>query len=684
MPMTMLRLTPGINVEVTPSLLQAGYAQSNFGRFRAGLFEKLGGWLKYYQFAIGGIPRALQAWQDLNAVDYLGVGTTTTLGAISDNLFLDLTPQTFASSFAPDFDTTNTQTSVIVNDPNVDGITTLDSVEFLTPISVGGIILSGTYPVTLGLSTTTYQITALNAATATVLNGGVVPQFTTSEGSTSVTVTFPNHGLAVGNDIALLLATTVGGVTIQGTYKAVTVSPPNVFTIAVNTQATSNATAFMNGGNVSLLYYIALGPLPTASGYSIGPYSTGGYSTGVAPSQQSGSPITAPDWTLDNWGDTLLACPSGGGVYSWEPNSGLQNAQLVGNASVHNAGLFVSMQTQMLILYGASVENTIGASQNPLLVAWSDVGDYTSFIPSVTSQAGSRLLPTGSKIVGGMSCPLQELLWTDLDVWSMSYLGSLAAGVWGFTKIGGNCGLIGRHAAVVQGSNIYWMGVSNFFLIGIGGGAPQAIPCSVWDDVFQNLNTAYQSKCFAWSNTPFNEVFFFFPRASTNATECDAYVKLNTLTGLWDNVQDAFDRTCGIDQSVVGMPISASSKGIVYQHEVSPDADGQPLYSWFQTGLYQLSEGQDVMLIDWWLPDFKWNQIDSSTSASLNITIYSQYYLSDTPEVHGPYTVTAQTPYFNPRVRGRFLSYKVESNQIGAWFRFGGSRIRMATDGRLP
>ena len=357
--------------------------------------------------------------------------------------------------------------------------------------------------------------------------------------------------------------------------------------------------------------------------------------------------------------------------------------------------MFVSMQTQMVIAYGATADLTlqnpvgIGLDFDPLLVAWCDTGDFTNWTISTVSQAGSRRLPTGSKIIGGLSVPNQELLWTDLDLWAMSYLGSLENGVWGFNKIGSSCGLIGRHAATRQGSNVYWMAGSNFFVL--GGGAPQVIPCSVWDAVFQDLNTAidpdtgrsYSAKSWAWSNTPYKEIWFFFPRASTGATEPDAYVKLNTLDGSWDNVIQVFDRSAGIDQSIVGQPISATSTGIIYEHETSPDGDGQAINSYFVTGLYQLSEGQDLMFVDWFFPDFIWKDYASTgISASMQVTLYSYKYLSDTPRVSGPYTVTSATPYFNPRVRGRYVALKIESNDIGSFWRLGGCRARTAVDGR--
>lgn len=687
MPFAMIKLKPGVNSELTPSLNEAGYQSSNLGRYRNGLFEKIGGWEAFYPFAVGGVPKALHAWLDLNETRYLGVGSTTILGSISSSILTNITPQDYTSNFNEDFDTTNGSPNVTVDDPNIANVTDYDSVEFLTPVAVGGLILAGVYPIALSLGTTTYRIIASANATSTVASGGAVPSFTTTSGSQIVTVTLVAHGLSIGSKFNLPISTTVGGVALVGTYTVLTVPTADTFTIGANSLATSGTTASMNSGQARIVYHIALGPASTGSGYGIGTYGSGGYGTGAGGTAQTGTNITAVDWTLDNWGEILLANPEGGGIYQWQPQAGFQNAKLIsGNsAPAYNNGCFVSMQTQMLICYGSSTdlsENTpvgIGIDQDPLLVKWSDQGDYSNFTISTTSQAGSRRLSTGSKIVGGMSVSQQELLWTDLDLWAMSYLGGLQAGVWGFTTIGKSCGLIGKHAAARLGSNVFWMGRSNFFVL--AGSGVQVIPCDIWDTVFQDLSATYQHKCVALANTPYNEVWFLVVRESTGATEPDLLAKYNILLGTWE--YSNLDRSAGIDQSILGNPIYASSQGVIYEHEVTNDAAGQAINSYFVTGDAQLTEGQDIIFIDWILPDFIWHKSGASGSAAIELTLYSKYYPGDDPTVHGPYTVTQSTKYINPRIRGRLVSMKVESNDVGSFWRLGAVRYRGAMDGRL-
>ena len=190
MPFATVKLRPGVNVEQTPVLNEAGYSVSQLGRFFNGLFQKLGGWQKFYPFAVPGIPRELHAWQDLNNAQHLGVGTTTALAVITSGSLTTITPQTIVSDFAPNFSTVINTPTVTIVDPNISNVTTLDSVFFNTPVFIpgSGIVLSGLYPIATIVGTHSYSITATSNATGTVPNSGHVPIFTTTSGTSAVSV----------------------------------------------------------------------------------------------------------------------------------------------------------------------------------------------------------------------------------------------------------------------------------------------------------------------------------------------------------------------------------------------------------------------------------------------------------------------------------------------------------------
>src|SRR5438445_2817572 len=334
MPYGEVTLVAGVNTERTPTLLRAGVSVSQLIRYKDSLIQKLGGWQKFYSNAVAGTPRDLHAWQDLNGVDHLAVGTTTQLDVITGTSLQDITPQTLTTNpavpISPNgiFSTTAGSPIVTVVDTGINNVTILDSVLFDVPIAVGRLILACLYPIIQIVGTTSYEIIAGSNATSTVNNGGAVPSFTTTSGSAAVSVALTAHGLSVGQTAVFRASTTGNGVTIQGAYTVATVADANDFTITKNTQATASSSFSMNGGNAQFVYYINLGPPATGAGYGTGGYGTGGYGTGTVPASQTGTEITATDWTSDNWGQILLACPQNGGVYSFDLTGGFNHARL--------------------------------------------------------------------------------------------------------------------------------------------------------------------------------------------------------------------------------------------------------------------------------------------------------------------------------------------------------------------
>lgn len=924
MPIKSVKLIPGVNVEKTPTLNEAGISQSSFGRFRDGLFQKIGGWAQYF-FYNAGIPRALHAWQDLNSVGHLAVGTTSSFGVITSGAVNVLTPQQVTTNPAVNFSTVSGTKLVTVIDASLTGVTTIyDGVYFNTPISVGGLILSGFYsiiePIT---SATSYTIMAAKNATSTVNNGGAVPTFTTVSGSAVVTVNLTAHGLVNNDTINFPISTYVGGgttatvtftngsptitgtgipsvagspitfttsgslptnfstgttyfilsgattdisgitsvtvssiiggtaiiagsagsgtqtmvygyITIVGSYVATVASDLDKFTITSNAKATASGTVSMNGAAAQLLYTITLGPAAAGAGYGTGTtypvtftnssanvggtglptssgtpcsftttgalptnfapltasvtftngsanisgsglpttagalvtfsgalpigfdvgntyyilsggssstitvaasvggtaivagsaggsgtmaynntfftlggtssiitvsaasggaaivagsagsgthtlnigFGSGTYGFGITPGTQTGTPISATNWTIDNWGQDVVACPAGGGIYYWNPTGGFSTLVNILTAPAFNEGIFVSMPQQILVAYGSTVAQNIGVQQDPLLVAWSDIGDFEAWTPLTTNQAGSYRIPTGSKIVGGIQGPQNGLIWTDLDMWSMNYLGYPL--VFGFTKVGANCGLAGKHAACQLSGNVYWMGQSNFFMF--GGSGVQVIPCPIWDYVFQNVDTANIYKTVACANTSFNEVWWFFP-ASAGSGEPNRYVKYNTLERTWD--YGVLSRTAWIDQSVLGPPIAASPDSYIWQHETTEDAAGSAIISSMQTGYFVVNEAHEKTFIDLIWPDFKYGLYGGSQGASIQVTVYGADYPTDTPTAFGPFTMNSTTQYINLRMRARLVAMKFESSDLGSFWRIGNVRVRYAQDGKV-
>ena len=753
MPHATVKLRPGVDQNETPLLNEAGISSCNLIRFipdrqGLGLVQKLGGWTKFYATAISSPVRAILAWDDTNSVIHLAYGSTNALTVITNGTAQVVTPTSASDSVTPAFNTVAGSATVAVLDATITGITSACSVYIQTHVSVGGVILFGLYQCSQQ-SNTYYAINSVDIfgnllpATTTVVAGGVVASFSTTNGSATVSVTLPNHGFSIGSTYPALISTTVGGLTIFGNYVIQAVPDVNTFLIKANTNATSSAVAAINAGKVAFLYSYAVGPVLPGTGYGIGGYGQGGYGFGSTITPSTGTAIAATDWTLDNYGQQLVAVPINGTtfqpVYVWDPTSGAPYASVIPQAPALNDGVFVAMPQRQLVTWGS----TFTGVQDPLLVRWSDIGNYNVWVGTPTNQAGSYRIPRGSKIVGAMQAPHQGLIWTDLDLWAMQYIN--LPNVYGFQQLGSGCGLIGRKAAGVVQGTVLWMSQSQFFSLGGDGISP--IFCPVWDVVFQALDTNNLQKIRAAVNSRFNEITWYYPTtasftatisgtaltitpgsltgvigpgavlagsgvtvgttivsgsglswtvsasqtvstatAMTTGGEVTSYVKYNVGMQQWDF--GVLTRTAWIDQSVLGPPIGAGpnpSTGLtyLYQHETSPDADGSAMLSYFTTGYFSIGDGDNKTFLDQVWPDFKWGYYGGAQTASVQVTFNATDYAGDTPVAYGPYSNTVATEYFTTRIRARLISITVSSSDVGSFWRLAGLRYRYAPDGKF-
>lgn len=690
MPHASLKIRPGLDQNETPALNEAGFSSSNLIRFiydrvQGALVQKLGGWTKFYPNQMPAVVRALWAWEDTNSKSHLAVGTeniTTSaqLSVITNGAQEVITPQYKIEDEPPVFSTTAGNSIVTITDVSTIGVTNYDSVYIQTHVSVGGLILFGFYQ-TYELTSTTYQIISRDvlgnplAATSTSTSAAVA-SFSVTLDSNIVTVTLNNHGFSVGDTYPILVSTTVGGIVLYGNYTVSVVTNANTFKINANTYATSTTTGSINGGDVRYVYSFGVGALGVGAGYGEGYYGQYGYGgTNVPPA--SFDPIPADDWTLDNWGQVLVACPVNDTIYqpiyTWDPTSGGSIANVIPEAPTVNDGIFVAMPQRQIIAWGS----TFSGIQDRLLIRWCDVNNYNDWNATVTNQAGSYRIPKGSKIVGCIQGPQQGLVWTDLGLWAMQYIGQPY--VYSFNEIGTGCGLIGRKAAASVNGIVYWMGASQFFML--GGGGVEPVACPIWDVIFQDLDTSSANKIRVAVNSRFGEITWYYPTLSSGG-EVNAYAKYNTYLKCWDF--GILGRSAWIDQSVLGPPIGADpTSEYIYQHETSTDADGQPMNSSFQTGYFALSEADLKNFIDQVWPDMKFGYYGGTQNATVNLTFYVTDYPGDTPLTYGPFSITKNTQFVTPRFRGRLVSIGISSNDIGSFWRIGNIRYRFQPDGKF-
>jgi len=559
-----------------------------------------------------------------------------------------------------------------------------DTFSVIVPVFSGSIRIYGNYTVVQVLSANTFTIRADNSATS------IVPTSAVTTGA-SATITFPGTYVFSAGDTITVAGATPAGLNTAGA--TVTAATANTVTYANATAAGSyasiggtifNTLTLMNLGRARYLFYRTPGPIPTGTGYGVAGYGAGGYGTGVTASGSSeGSPIDVTDWTLDNWGDTLVACPVGGGIYTWQPATGSTVASIIPQAPPVNDGMFVAMPQRQIISWGT----TFTGIQDPLLLRWCDVNAYNSWIALPTNQAGSYRIPRGSSIIACIQGPQQGLVWTDLAVWAMQYVGPPY--VYQFNEIGTGCGLIARKAATSMNGVVYWMGQSQFFRLGPSGVEP--IKCPIWDVIFQDLDRNNVTKIRAAANSRFSEIAWHYP-TTTNGGEVSAYVKYNIALDQWDFGYDVSGvsaaRTAWINESVLGPPIGAgvlNSQNLIYQHETSPDADGVVMPSEFQTGYFSMADGEFKVFVDQVWPDMKWGYYGGQQIAHVQLTFFVADYPEGPVRTYGPYSMTNQTQFLTPRFRGRLMSIKLKSDnvELNTFWRIGGMRYRFEQDGKF-
>lgn len=664
MPFQPMLIQPGVNTDATALLAGNSWVSSQLVRFFQSLLQKYGGWMRLISTAVFGTARALLSWEDAASNVYLAIGSEQAFQVYTNGVLYNVTPVAQTDTITPSFSTTALSPSVKITDSTTNPATPGGTIYIENPISVGGIVLQGTYVIQTAIDAHDYTITAAAPATGLVNNGGTAAEFSTTSTSNIVKVTLDNHGFSTGQTYTVYISTTVGGVTLSGPYPVGTVIDANNFDITT-TVASGTTSGFENSGDVSIQYLLPSGNASNTN--QGGLYGEGTYGSGTYGIGSSNTVVYTRLWAFGYWGTDVVASYTNGPLYTWISENGLigNPASQIMTAPLNiNAGIFTAMPQQQVIALGAS--DGSGSTTDQMLVRFSDIADNTDWTASATNQAGSFRIPRGAHIAGGMQGPQAACLWTDVGFWIMQYIGFPL--VYGFFEIGQGCGLIWQNAKGVLAGKVYWMSFNGFFVY--DGNSVQALPCSVWDEVFQNLNTLQTSKIICCPNSFFNEISFCYP--SVNSNENDSRVTYNAVDGTWTfDPPGAIVRTAWLDNSSLLNPIGIDGAGLIQVHETGNDADGTAMVSYAQTGYSKLAAGEEYTFLERLIPDALLEN-SGSNSSILNFTLYFQDYPNTAPiYTVGPLNFTAAVNYLIVRGRGRLVSVKVGSSDVGSFWRLG-------------
>lgn len=504
--------------------------------------------------------------------------------------------------------------------------------------------------------------------------------FSTSIGSSTVDVADTASAQVVGNTVTFSNVTNpTGGLNLNGTFTVNSVTDDDNYSFDAGANATSNVSGG-GGAAVDYDYEIDVGAVDSFFGLGWG---AGGWNEGTwdTPRSSSGIIVHARTWSIDNWGEDIIANIRGGATYAWDTSAGANTsnrATLISGAPDTAEFIVVSASDRILIAFGAHD----GSNSDPMFIRWSDSEDYTDFIPSLLNLAGDKRLDKGTIIITAVFARKQILILTDLAAYSMYAVGY--PDVYGFSDaLAEHCGAISPGCAISSPSeDIYWMGLNNFFIL--EGGTVNVLPCDVRNYVFgtpssPNINMLQRDKITCGINSANNEIWWNYCSATSN--ENDRYVAYNYNSKSWH--YGSWGITAWMDMSgAFGNPIACHADSKMYNHEIGYDDDTQPLEAYIESYDLEVNEGligeaDNFGFIRKVIPDFE------VLNGSVNILLKSKRYPQDPNyRVKGPNTITSTTMKRNMRMRGRQLAIRIESVHAGDYWLMNEWRLDLLTAGK--
>ena len=512
----------------------------------------------------------------------------------------------------------------------------------------------------------------------------------TGNGTTTVTVTDTAHGGVTGDFVTFSGATGTYASTFNAEYQ-ISVTSIDAYTI---TTSIVIAAGSYGGASVTAAYQINVGPAYAVPlvGWGAGAWGAGTWGTGGT----STSSIRL--WNQNNFGQNLIFGPRGGGIYYWDATTGVTSrgvlaSSLVGASDVpvvQNV-VFVSDTSRFVFAFGTNDPNaTYPNALDPMFVRWSDQESVTQWTPAATNQAGSIRLSHGSEIITVVQARQEIVVFTDSSVYSFQYQGPPA--VWSSQLLGDNISIIGQNAAVIASGVVYWMGVDKFYKY---DGRVQTLRCDLRQFIFQDINLSQTEQVFAGTNEGFNEVWWFYCSAGSNAI--DLYVTYNYAEDVW--AYGTMARTAWLDSGLRDYPLAATYTYNLVNHEYGVDNNEtgttQAINALISSAEFDIDDGDHFGFVWRMLPDitFRGSDIDSPQVTMTLIPMQNSGSGYNDPISLGgnanatvTRTATAVIEQFTGqvyiRVRGRQMILQIESNQIGCTWQLGSPRIDIKQDGR--
>ena len=528
---------------------------------------------------------------------------------------------------------------------------------------------------------------------ATTTNGIV---FAATNGSAVITATDDAHGAIINDFVTISGAVSLGGnitaEVLNQEYQITSVPSVNTFTFTAT--ATANGSDTGNGGSGADAAYqinVGLDVYVPSTGWGSDYWGSGTWGSVSALGANSQLRL----WSHDNFGEDLLMCVRGAGVFYWDESGGTDN-RAVALSALTSANLTPTSALQIMvsdidrhvICFGADPLNDSGTARtgaiDPMFIAWSDQENVEQWEPLATNTAGSFRLSAGSAIVGAIRARQETLIWTDTSLYSMTFVGQPFT--FAINLVNEGVGLVGPNAMVNTPKGVFWMDKKGFYSY---SGQIQELPCTVDDYVFSDLNQTQSYQIFGFVNKGFNEVGWFY--CSGTNTVLDKYVTYNYEENVW--MIGELSRTCWLDEGIFSDPKATSSSdyiGYLYNQESGVDNDGAAMTDVFiESSDFDIDPGgENFQFISRIIPDIKFtgNVATGATGQNVDIVVKRRNFPGEELTTAVTSSCTSVTTKIDTRVRGRQAVLRIQSNDtdttaVGTSFRVGAMRMDYKPDG---
>ncbi len=716
---------PGFNKQITETTAEGQWVDGDNVRFRYGTPEKIGGWSQLGENKITGAARKMHHIVNKSGQKFSIIGTNRILYAYNGGVFYDIHPIKSTTTLSSCFTTTNGSAVVTIAFSGAHNISAKDIVllDNFSTITNSDFTASDfddkKFMVTSVPNSTSITITMPSNETGSGASssGGVRVQHYYPVGPAEQ---LPGLGWGLGQ-----WSGTVAGEAVTSLTSGINASQTTGIQLNDASQFPTSGTNFVQIGTEEISYTGISSGVLTGVTRGVRNTTAATHNAGVTVTNSSdyigwgeaasGDLVIDPGlWSIDNFGDKIIALIHNAQVFEWDSNAtnAVRNrATIISGAPTASRDMLVSTPDRHLVFFGT--ETTIGDSstQDEMFIRFSDQEDINTYTPTATNTAGTQRLSDGSRIVGAVRGRDAMYIWSDTSLFTMRFIG--APFTFGFAQVGTNCGLIGQNAAIEVDGAAYWISENGFFKY---AGNLESLLCLVEDFVYNDLNTTAGQLINVGLNNLFGEITWFYcTESSTVINRCVTYNYFDSTPQRPVWTTGTLARGTWQDSAVFGLPhatdydadsndsydVVGNTDGctIYYEHEKGTDqvAEGTTtaITANIQSGDFDITQqrsqlgqstglatfrgdGEHIMKIRRFVPDFL------SQTGNTQVTLQLRNYSNDSQasSALGPFTISSSTSKVDTRARARAVSLKIANTTTSQSWKLGTFRLDIQPDGR--